>query len=319
MHYLIRHFTRFRYSAPVRESVMELRMQPRTEANQRLQSFQITTQPHAQISAYADHLGNAVYHFDVPGAHEELSISAEARVEVNAPPLLPENSPGDDWPSPEQAMTDFAFWDMLQPSRFVGFGPHLDAFLAEYGLVKEADACACLQRLTAVIYDGFTYMPQSTQVDSPAEHAFRIRCGVCQDLTHVMLAVLRHWRVPARYVSGYLYHRQENHDRSAAGASHAWIEAYLPRHGWVGFDPTNNILAGERHIRVAVGRDYADVPPTRGVFKGEAAAELAVAVDVQPTDAPARHEDFLRVVRTIPAGPAPASEPRTQQEQQQQQ
>lgn len=317
MHYLVRHLTRFRYSAPVRESIMELRMQPRTEANQRLQSFQITTQPHAQISAYTDHLGNAVYHFDVPGAHDELCISAEARVEVSPPPFLPDTSPGDDWPTLEQAMTDFSLWDMLQPSRLICLGPHLDNFLAEHGLVKEADACACLRRLNAAIYGAFAYMPQSTQVDSPAEHAFQIRRGVCQDFAHVMLAVLRHWRVPARYVSGYLYHRREDHDRSAADASHAWVEAYLPRHGWVGFDPTNNILAGERHIRVAVGRDYGDVPPTRGVFKGEAEAELAVAVEVQPTDAPARHEDFLRVVRTVPARPAPAAELRAQQQQQQ--
>lgn len=314
MYYLVHHFTRFRYSAPVRESITELRMQPRTEANQRLQSFQITTQPHAQIGAYTDHLGNAVYYFDVPGAHQELCITAEARVEVSAPPVFPEHGSDDDWPALDQGKADFAFWDMLQPSRFVGLGSHIDAFLAEYGLAKEADACACLRRLTAVIYEAFTYLPQSTRVDSPAEHAFQLRTGVCQDFAHVMLAVLRHWRVPARYVSGYLYHRREDHDRSAAGASHAWIEAYLPRHGWIGFDPTNNILAGERHIRVAVGRDYADVPPTRGVFKGEATAELAVAVDVHPTDAPAQHEDFLRVVRTMPAVPAPDLQ--TQQQQQ---
>ena len=98
------------------------------------------------------------------------------------------------------------------------------------------------------------------------------------------------------------YHRRTDPDRSGEDATHAWVEAYLPSMGWIGFDPTNNIMAGERHIRVAVGRDYADVPPTRGTYKGGAESELAIAVTVQPTQAPIRHEEFLRVARPIPAG-----------------
>src|SRR4030095_5760980 len=91
---------------------------------------------------------------------------------------------------------------------------------------------------------------------------------------------------PCRYVSGYLFHRAEDHDRSAADATHAWVEARLPELGWIGFDPTNALVAGERHIRVAIGRDYSDVPPTRGVFKGEDNTELSVAVQVAPADEP---------------------------------
>ncbi len=99
---------------------------------------------------------------------------------------------------------------------------------------------------------------------------------------------------PTRYVSGYLYHKGSK-DRSAADATHAWVEAYLPSLGWVGFDPTNNIMAAERHVRAAVGRDYADVPPTRGTYKGGADSELSIAVSLEPTQAPVRHEDFLKV------------------------
>jgi transglutaminase-like putative cysteine protease len=101
---------------------------------------------------------------------------------------------------------------------------------------------------------------------------------------------VREFGIPCRYVSGYLYHRSEDADRSAAGATHAWVEALLPVLGWVGFDPTNNLLAGERHIKVAIGRDYADVPPTRGVFKGDAGSELSVSVMVAPADAPTPEE-----------------------------
>jgi hypothetical protein len=114
-----------------------------------------------------------------------------------------------------------------------------------------------------------------------------------------MIAIARSWGVPARYVSGYLYHRRQDKDRSGEDATHAWIEAYLPSFGWIGFDPTNNIMTGERHIRVAVGRDYDDVPPTRGTFKGGAESELGVAVAVEPTSAPVRHEEFLRVARPM--------------------
>jgi transglutaminase-like putative cysteine protease len=101
-----------------------------------------------------------------------------------------------------------------------------------------------------------------------------------------MLGIVRNLGIPSRYVSGYLFHRTDAHDRSAADATHAWVEAWLPELGWVGFDPTNNLLAGNRHIRVAVGRDYADVPPTRGVFKGGASSNLEVSVQVLPADQP---------------------------------
>ncbi len=108
--------------------------------------------------------------------------------------------------------------------------------------------------------------------------------------------------------------------RSGEDATHAWVEAYLPSMGWIGLDPTNDILASERHIRAAVGRDYADVPPTRGTFKGHAESELAISVMVEPTQAPVRHEDFLRVARPMkPRDPAAATADRVYHQQQQQQ
>ena len=125
-----------------------------------------------------------------------------------------------------------------------------------------------------------------TRVDSPIDVALENRQGVCQDYTHIMIAMVRALGIPCRYVSGYLFHRAQSLDRSAADASHAWPEAYLPELGWVGFDPTNDVLVGGRHIRVAVGRDYADVPPTRGVFRGDAETDLSVAVQVSLSEAP---------------------------------
>jgi transglutaminase-like putative cysteine protease len=142
-----------------------------------------------------------------------------------------------------------------------------------------------LTTLNSKLYQYFSYVKRSTAVDSTIEDAIRSRQGVCQDFAHTMIAIVRNLRIPCRYVSGYL-HRDPGHaDRSDEGATHAWIEALLPRIGWVGFDPTNNLIVGGRHIRTAIGRDYADVSPTVGTMKGSADTELQVRVRVTPSDA----------------------------------
>jgi transglutaminase-like putative cysteine protease len=299
MYYAVRHVTRFRYDHPVRETVMQLIMQPKSEAGQRLTGFQLTTRPRANLQAYTDHFGNAVYHFSVPQAHQELLIEAEATLEVAPLASAPE------WVEPEvwDAFASEEFraehFDMLRPTRLTHPSAALDAFLAERNLTRAGDPMTALRRLGRAIYDGFSYVPSVTDVDSPIDTALQRRQGVCQDFAHVMLTVARSWGIPARYVSGYIYTRKDTGDRSDPEATHAWIEAFLPGIGWTGFDPTNNVSVNERHIRVAIGRDYSDVPPTRGVFKGVANSELSVAVTVAPAQAPKRREEFLRVVRPM--------------------
>ena len=148
--------------------------------------------------------------------------------------------------------------------------------------------------ISEAIHRRFTYRQQVTGVDSPIDHALESGEGVCQDFAHVMLACVRRRGIPGRYVSGYLFHGSD--DTSADGATHAWIEAFLPGLGWVGFDPTNNVIAGTRHIRVAIGRDYADVPPTKGVFRGRSANELAVAVQVSLADTAVLTRELMPVM-----------------------
>ena len=322
MFYSIRHITRFRYSAPVRESVMELRMQPRSEGPQTLRSFQIATNPRAQLYAYTDHLGNAVYHFNLLREHEELRIEAQAVVEMAQFPHTPEKLDHLEWGRYNNYNLSDDHFDMLGPSKFARLSPELLTFMKIAELEKpEGDPLTAMKKLTRSIYDSFDYESGITEVHSPIETALRERRGVCQDFAHIMTAIARAWGVPTRYVSGYMYHRG-NKDRSGADATHAWVESYLPSLGWVGFDPTNNIPAGERHVRAAVGRDYADVPPTRGTFKGGADSELSIAVSLEPTQAPVRHEDFLKVARPMSASTPTASMPERlyhQQQQQQQQ
>jgi transglutaminase-like putative cysteine protease len=319
MFYSIRHVTRFRYSGPVRESVMELRMQPRSEGPQTLRSFQISTNPRAQLYAYTDHLGNAVYHFNLLREHEELRIEAQATVELAHMDNWPDKLDPLEWSRYNGFNLSDDHFDMLEPSRFAAPSRELASFMKIADLEKPVgDPLTALRTLQRGIYDSFDYEAGVTEVNSPIEVALEQRRGVCQDFAHIMTAIARAWGIPCRYASGYLYHKGSR-DRSSANATHAWVEAYLPSLGWVGFDPTNDLMAGSRHIRAAVGRDYADVPPTRGTYKGGADSELSIAVSLEPTQAPVRHEDFLKVARPM-ASPAPtASMPERLYHQQQQQ
>jgi transglutaminase-like putative cysteine protease len=291
--YLIRHTNRFSYSAPISESMTEVRMQPRGDGRQRCLRFELTTQPRARVFAYQDPLGNVVHHFDVPSRHSRLWITADAVVDMSPAPGVPESLPDSAWDELDALAASGRRWHSLQFSQFARETDLLREFAGELAWERDADPLTLMRRLNYALFHEFTYAPSRTRVDSPIDDALKERAGVCQDLAHIMIALARSIGIPCRYVSGYLSPSAESKDRSAQGATHAWAEAYLPTLGWVGFDPTNDVLAAERHVRVAVGRDYADVPPTRGVFRGEAGSELAVLVTVSLSDSPIRPDRVL--------------------------
>ncbi len=282
MYYSIRHVTHFRYGANVYESVMEARMQPRSESTQRCYSFKLAVQPRARVYLYRDSLANTVHYFDIPEVHRELAITAEALVDLDPVPI-PERLDEGDWKLLDPDMMPADAFEMLLPSRFARRSPALEDLAASIGAERRGDPLSLLRELNQSIYGAFEYKQKATRVDSPIEEVLTSHQGVCQDFAHIFISLLRGMRIPARYVSGYLYHGSEDRDRSS-DSTHAWVEAWLPGPGWVGFDPTNNLLSSGRHIRTAIGRDYADVPPTRGVFKGEASTKLTVSVAVSPSE-----------------------------------
>lgn len=290
MFYSIRHSTRFRYSDPVRQSVMDVRMQPRSESNQIVRQFELTTDPRARLFAHRDYHGNITHHFDIPSAHSQLAVIAEGLVEVEAPPHLPDTLGPNAWSELDQMIRAGDYWDFLMASKFTHSSPSLVKFQQEIGFSRQGDPLNRVRELNSQVFAAFNYVQSYTNVDSHIDEALDARQGVCQDFSHIMIALLRQVEIPARYVSGYLYHDSGSHDRSMADATHAWVEAYLPGLEWVGFDPTNDLIVGDRHIRTAVGRDYADATPTRGVFKGRATTEMKVAVHVTPADAPRPEE-----------------------------
>lgn len=287
MFYAIRHFTRFRYSRPVWQSVMELRMQPRSYNTQRCFTFQLSVSPQARVFSYQDHFGNSVHHFDVPGQHRQLTITADALVDVENPAPLPESLGPNAWDELDAMIDREDYWDMLMPSRFACTSPEVEALAKAVGVVERGgrEPLELLTHLNSELYHYFSYVKSSTGVNSTIEDAIRSRQGVCQDFAHTMIAIVRNLRIPCRYVSGYVHRDPGQVDRSDEGATHAWVEALLPHIGWVGFDPTNNLIVGGRHIRTAIGRDYSDVSPTVGTMKGSAETELQVRVRVTPSDA----------------------------------
>ena len=317
--YTVRQTNRFVYSAPISESVVEVRMQPRSDRRQRCLRFELTPQPRARVFAYQDALGNVVHHFDIPSRHTRLSITADAIVAMLPAPPIPESVPTNAWDELDAEAMAGEGWHMRNASRFAGDTPLLAELADELHWRRDADPLTMMRRLNFALFHAFTYAPRQTHVDSPIDDALKARAGVCQDLAHIMIAMARRVGIPCRYVSGYLSPSRDGHDRSVDGATHAWAEAYLPSLGWVGFDPTNDVLAGERHLRVAVGRDYGDVPPTRGVFRGEAASELSVLVTVSLSDAPMKPERVMPVSTWVSAEPARANDALDQAQQQQQQ
>ena len=294
----IRHVTEYHYAGDVRESVMELWMQPQKSATQRLLSFELELDPAAQLFSYADSFGNAVYHFDAPQPHNQLTVRAHALVETEAAETLPDALDRGEWDRLKSQFVRGEQFDFLRPHGYARPTPALEAFSRRLKLeaLRRADPLTAVRGLCRAIYEGLEYEAGVTRADSPIDEALQAGRGVCQDFAHIMLAICRGWGLPARYVSGYLYTESaEGGFRSDPDATHAWVEVFLPTLRWVGFDPTNNTPAGERHVTVAIGRDYDDVPPSRGVFKGEAESQLSVGVSVRRTETTEAQPEFLRM------------------------
>ena len=327
MYYSIRHLTKFLYSNPVSESMMETRMHPRSDQNQRCLTFHLSVSPRCRVFSYRDHLANQVHHFDIPGQHGQLVIVAESLVEVQPAPPVPTFLAPDAWGELDSMIEQGDYWEMLLPSEFATPTPALDALAEELDVRRRDDPLMVLHQLNEQLYNHFEYVPKSTKVDSPIDLALLTHAGVCQDFAHVMTTLVRSkLHIPCRYVSGYLFHGQSDHDRSVNSATHAWVEALIPQLGWVGFDPTNWLVAGDRHIRTAIGRDYADVPPTHGIFRGRANSELTVAVRVTPSEGTPSldqelpvPEDWSILVEKATAVPEPPPVPTRQQQMAQQQ
>jgi transglutaminase-like putative cysteine protease len=260
----IEHETRYRYDGPIAETVMELRLRPMDGNGQRCLEFNLDIGAGIEPHEYRDGYGNNVHYFNLVRPHTRLSVTSKSVVETG---LEPDPDPG------ENLVQDFLRYrspvkDVLGVHELASRHPIVDH---ESGPAVER----ALDELTLTISREFTYDRKVTNVYSAVDEVLALRAGVCQDFAHLSIAVARAMGVPARYVSGYIH---DARGRGVTGASHAWAEAWVPNKGWVGYDATHPIRAGEHHVRLAVGRDYGDAAPTRGVYVGSATGTMAVRV-----------------------------------------
>ena len=279
----IRHTSRYLYNGPVSHSVMRLCLKPLDDARQRLLRFHVETNPPAALSQETDSFGNSKHVLTLHHEHNSLEISSTSAVETAKAPSLPSALPNDAWEEIRSWQNSFRLWSFTHPSAYAHPSDALGAFVEETDLRPGDDPLESVLRLSDTLHRSFQFTPGSTSAVSPIEHILETRQGVCQDYAHVMIAIARSWGVPARYTSGYLYAGSWE-EESLSSASHAWVECLLPGLDWVGLDPTNRGLAGQRHVRLAVGRDYKDVTPTEGIIHGNAQSTLEVQVGVRPID-----------------------------------
>ena len=307
--FLVEHLSDFRYQEPAQGSLMVLRLRPREDGGQRVASFALEIEPAASPVAFADAFGNACHLFNVHRAHEHTAVLSQADVETAPAPDLPDRMGRDAWDALAETAAPLDHFEFLSPSRFARPSPALAAFTQANGLRRGDDPLSSLLEMSHALHTAFRYAPGSTAVDSPIEHILETGSGVCQDYTHVMIAIARAWGVPSRYVSGYIHREGVPGEQTPEGASHAWAEFLLPDLGWLGIDPTNDTLADHRHVRVAVGRDYADAAPTRGAVFGGGESQLDVRVRVsedgepEPRIAPRPERPFMSDATPTPMVP----------------
>jgi transglutaminase-like putative cysteine protease len=288
------HTTRIEYSTDVVEGVMDTRLGPLSDPHQRWEHFDLEVQPLAAIRPYADGFGNPAHLITVSRPHRGLEIVARSEVFT----LLdnPFNPPS----VPPRPLSPSERWDYLSASRLVERCEAVAALAEPLQPPEPAAAFESVRALMALIYTNFRYEQYQTSVATTVAEVARDRRGVCQDFAHLLIGLCRAIAIPARYVSGYLALSEPGRARSqastspsqllevgsgrGAAASHAWVEAFTPTHGWRGFDPTNNVLASEHHVKMAIGRDYSDVPPTRGTARGGSEERLTVEVATRVLD-----------------------------------
>lgn len=268
MKYEIIHTNIFKYESPVEQSLNTIRLKPRNNECQRLVSYNVKINPVSLTKEYLDIWRNHVENFFIAGKHDELSIVSHSVVSVQKAPYVYQLQFSEEMRN--------IFYSQL-------FHEHYLAYLmtSQYTTLSEAQLQQILRivgspkknpvkfacDLMTYLYHTMTYDPEATDVTTTAQQAFDLKRGVCQDYTQIMLGVLRHCGIPARYISGYLY-VGEGDDLIGDVATHAWVEIMVPGIGWVGLDPTNNVEVLENHINVCVGRDFRDVSPVEGVYQG---------------------------------------------------
>jgi transglutaminase-like putative cysteine protease len=273
MKWEIVHRTEYNYAAPVRDSFNEVRLQPFSDEWQTVGHFLLKVLPAARLRHHRDFYSNVVHHFEITEPHSSLLIESQLSVTTKPRPLLDEHETP--WPLARigEAARESRVFDFLQESRFVDLSPEVWR-LAVDATLTVTDTWQAARAIMGFVHAQLKYEPSSTTVHTHMRDVLRDKRGVCQDFAHVMIGLCRVLKIPALYVSGYLA-------TETASATHAWVEVLVPGVGWLALDPTHNRQTDESYIKIAVGRDYSDVPPVTGNYKGTTDRKMSVEVNIR--------------------------------------
>ena len=277
------HKTIYTYEWEALESYSKVKVSPLETICQSVNSHTIEVKPDVPVYSHRDFFGNLVHEFSVPFRHSSLEITATSDVSTFVPSLEAQKS---EITIREAAkwfkQYEYEFYDYVNESQFIKFTPTVRDF-AQKVLDPDRRLSDAVWDLNRMFTKDFKYSSGSTQINTPVDDVLIKREGVCQDFSHTMISLLRSAGIAARYVSGYIetYDPTTNPNMIGSEQSHAWLDVYMPDHSWYGLDPTNNMYSSEKHIRVGLGRDFEDISPVRGTFKGSGRQTLQVDVTMR--------------------------------------
>ncbi len=288
--FVIHHVTQYTYPEPVRDSANQIMLFPVKDENQEVLSQQLIITDEPAVEIFTDYYGNQIGSFMNIAPHTSLRIDSTVAV-ITKFRVFPADDVAieEQWNHLYQIRHVVPFIDFLKQENFDA----LDEIkkIADAGFYKSVSVFVAVQQLTEYVYQHFQYIKGITSVETTLDEIWKLRAGVCQDFAHMLMVMLRLLGIPARYVSGYVC--PHDNDLRGEGATHAWVEAYIPFYGWLGIDPTNNCVVNDRHVRLAIGRNFSDCSPVKGTYKGTAKQTLEVGVSVS-------HEDGKESKQLVP-------------------
>lgn len=279
--FFIHHVTKYTYPEAVRDSANQIMLYPVKDENQEVQSQRLSITGEPIVEVFRDYYGNEAGSFMNTAPHKELRIDSHIAV-ITKPITFPtdEIAIEQQWEKLIEIKNVVPFIDFLKQENFTGL-PEVKK-IADSGFYKSVSVYVAVQQLNKYVYENFQYIKGITSIETTLDEVWKLRAGVCQDFAHILLVMLRLLNIPARYVSGYVCPHDNN--QRGEGATHAWVEAYIPFYGWLGLDPTNNCIVNDSHVRLAIGRKFSDCSPVKGTYKGTAKQSLEVGVSVSFED-----------------------------------
>ena len=274
--FTIHHITKYEYDRPVKESSNEIKIYPYLCNDQEILQHEILITSNPDVHIFTDYWGNKIGLFNVLAPHKEMVIDSRLVIRTTQSNQLKINFHSN-WQSLENTVKNNLLYLELSHADTIKSQSAINTLIESLDVTNKSIA-STVEACSELIYKQFKYIKGITTIETTVDEILEVRAGVCQDFAHLMLQMLRTLKIPSRYVSGYICPNKNG--MRGEGATHAWIEAYIPEFGWAGIDPTNNVWATNHHVKLAVGKNFADCSPVKGTFKGPAKQLLSVYVSV---------------------------------------